>query len=530
MAMTQINGGTQIQSATITQAQLNCASPTSSGQVATKAYVDAVAQGLSVKVACQCATTSASSFTIASGNVTLITGTTVDGYSPAVNDYILVKDAPASTGSGSANSSQPGNGVYIVTSNTTNLSLSRAAFMSSTGDAAQGAFTFIESGTANASSGWVVSSPAADATCTYGTTAIQWTQFSGAGEVTTANVLTKVGNQLSVSSMSTNQIILGNAGTPTITTLSGDVTVGATGAMTIGAGAVSLAKMANLAGNSVIGNNTGSSATPVAVPLSAAGVVAASTIPLWDANQGLSANTHIPAFTSTATAGATTTLTIGTATGTMVWTGSTTQTIKLPTTSVLVGTPYTIINESTGTITIQSSGGNTITTLAGASSAPFNAATFIAVVATPTTAANWTYVLFSTGGGGSVSSVSIATANGFEGSSSGGATPALTIQPNVAAGLISSSGAGGSIATVNFNGSALQPAGYIVRESVGGTVNGSNTAFTLANSPLAGTEMIFQNGILLVSGASKDYTISGTAVTFITAPATGDVLFATYWH
>lgn len=48
-------------------------------------------------------------------------------------------------------------------------------------------------------------------------------------------------------------------------TMSGDATINATGAITIANGAVSLAKMANLAANSIIGNNTGSSATPLAL-------------------------------------------------------------------------------------------------------------------------------------------------------------------------------------------------------------------------------------------------------------------------
>jgi len=46
---------------------------------------------------------------------------------------------------------------------------------------------------------------------------------------------------------------------------SGDVTSVADGAQTIAAGAVSLAKMADLAANSLIGNNTGSAATPLAL-------------------------------------------------------------------------------------------------------------------------------------------------------------------------------------------------------------------------------------------------------------------------
>lgn len=51
------------------------------------------------------------------------------------------------------------------------------------------------------------------------------------------------------------------------TTLTGDVTGSGSGtfATTIAAGAVSLSKIANLAANSIIGNNTGSSATPIAL-------------------------------------------------------------------------------------------------------------------------------------------------------------------------------------------------------------------------------------------------------------------------
>src|SRR5258707_14597151 len=55
-------------------------------------------------------------------------------------------------------------------------------------------------------------------------------------------------------------------------TLTGDVpTPGASLATTIANAAVTLAKMANLAANSVIGNATGSPATPTAVSLNNAG-------------------------------------------------------------------------------------------------------------------------------------------------------------------------------------------------------------------------------------------------------------------
>src|SRR5215469_7342644 len=90
--------------------------------------------------------------------------------------------------------------------------------------------------------------------------------------------------------------------------------------------------------------------------------------------------------------------------------------------------------------------------------------------------------------------------------------------------------------SLNFTGNKLNVDGgvvlwktdLVIRETVSGTINGSNTAFTLANSPVTGSEMIYQNGLLLESGAGNDYTISGQNITMLTAPATGDRLKATY--
>jgi hypothetical protein len=71
----------------------------------------------------------------------------------------------------------------------------------------------------------------------------------------------------------------------------------------------------------------------------------------------------------------------------------------------------------------------------------------------------------------------------------------------------------------------------VTRETPSGTKNGSNATFTLANTPVSGTEMLFLNGILLNAGAGNDYTISGGTITMLTGmiPVSTDVLLCTYW-
>lgn len=74
--------------------------------------------------------------------------------------------------------------------------------------------------------------------------------------------------------------------------------------------------------------------------------------------------------TSTATAAGTTTLTVADS-PIQIWTGSTTQTIKMPAANTLVqiGATYRFINKSSGTLTIQDNSAGAITTVAGGSSA-----------------------------------------------------------------------------------------------------------------------------------------------------------------
>jgi hypothetical protein len=96
-------------------------------------------------------------------------------------------------------------------------------------------------------------------------------------------------------------------------------------------------------------------------------------------------------YTTTATAAGTTTLTVA-SNYRQFFTGSTTQTIVLPVTSTLVtGIAYEIENNSTGTLTVNSSGGNLVGTVpAGV------CAHAVCIGTTLTTAADWDWDYIST--------------------------------------------------------------------------------------------------------------------------------------
>lgn len=84
-----------------------------------------------------------------------------------------------------------------------------------------------------------------------------------------------------------------------------------------------------------------------------------------------------------------------------------------------------------------------------------------------------------------------------------------------------------SITFSQVNAAGLSSANFVENEVPSGTVNGSNTAFTIANTPTAGSERLFRNGMRQKSGG-EDYTISGAAITMIAAPETGDILLVDY--
>jgi hypothetical protein len=88
------------------------------------------------------------------------------------------------------------------------------------------------------------------------------------------------------------------------------------------------------------------------------------------------------------------------------YTGTLSETVVLPLTAALTpGHSYTIINRSTGVLTVQSSGGDTVQTIA-----PNSSAYVVCVVNSGTTAASWDSV-YTTGNVGTVTSVGLTDAS-----------------------------------------------------------------------------------------------------------------------
>lgn len=131
-------------------------------------------------------------------------------------------------------------------------------------------------------------------------------------------------------------------------------------------------------------------------------------------------------FATTATAAQTTTLTVASK-GIQEFTGSTTQTVVLPVVSTLpqTGFQFVVINRSSGVVTVESSGANSIQAMAANTTAIFTC-----VALTGTGASSWDVTYIATGGGASYS-VYTATLN-----QSGTDAPVATVLQNTLGGVV----------------------------------------------------------------------------------------------
>ena len=153
----------------------NLHDPTNPQDAATKNYVDATATGLDVKASVQVATTA---------NITLSGLQTIDGYTTVAGDRVLVKNQTTASA----------NGIYVAAAGAWARS-SDADNSGSASEVSSGLFVFVENGTTQATTGWILSTTGA---ITLNTTSLTFTQFSGAGTYTNGNGLNLTGNSFSV--------------------------------------------------------------------------------------------------------------------------------------------------------------------------------------------------------------------------------------------------------------------------------------------------------------------------------------------
>jgi hypothetical protein len=164
----------------------NFADPAVATDLATKNYVDTTTQGLSQKGTAQAlADTQIPAATLMGGGLPVI-----DTYQTVEGDVVLLTNQGSTVQD--ARTSDVNNGLWVVHAST---AWTRPANFAA-GTHANRAFVFINNGPDYASTGWVCATP--EPTDIIGTNPIQWSQFSGAGQITPGLGLLKSGNELSV--------------------------------------------------------------------------------------------------------------------------------------------------------------------------------------------------------------------------------------------------------------------------------------------------------------------------------------------
>jgi len=182
----------------------NLGAPVAATDAARLQDVQNAALGLSAKDAVRVATIA---------QITLSGVQTIDGIVLVAGERVLVK----------AQTLPAENGIYVVNASTWTRSTdaNTSALLSSA------IFCFVEEGTTNADSGWLL---ATDGAVTLGTTALNFVQFSGAGQVVSGAGMTKNGNTMDVGTASTARIVVNADNIDLATTAVTPGTYGNTGA------------------------------------------------------------------------------------------------------------------------------------------------------------------------------------------------------------------------------------------------------------------------------------------------------------
>jgi hypothetical protein len=204
----------------------------SSGHAVNKGQLDAISAGLDFKGSVRLASTA---------NVASISGNlSIDGSTTAAGDRILLKDQ----------TTKSQNGIYVAAAG----AWTRATDADSAGELSGGTYVFVEEGTAQADTGWVITT---NGSITPGTTAHDWAIFSRAGELTAGDGLSKTGGSLAVDSTvarrNADNTITGNVIASKATTGTDPVVSGTTSSTGVG-----VTGAAGSGGTGVRGTSSGS--------------------------------------------------------------------------------------------------------------------------------------------------------------------------------------------------------------------------------------------------------------------------------
>lgn len=193
---------------------INLGTPISDKDAVNKEYVDNVVSGLDIKESVYCSTVD-----------DLDNNTSIDGvinYDPSGGelgnglitatlldpDFFMLDNITLSSSNNNARiliknqNDNTQNGIWIININVFDLSFTRATDFQ-TNNVTAGSFFFIEEGLTLQNTGWVLSTPGSITIGGNNGDGLIFTQFSGTGQITAGNGITKIGNTLNVNGSDT---------------------------------------------------------------------------------------------------------------------------------------------------------------------------------------------------------------------------------------------------------------------------------------------------------------------------------------